>query len=82
MSVAMRYAKVRRLDIWLKGPNGLDLERFIDEGPEESFWGGDTEAESRRRDSYWDSSEFSILRYNFLSEPAAFVVYRSQPPMT
>lgn len=23
-----------------------------------------------------------MLRYNFLSEPAAFVVYRSQPPMT
>jgi hypothetical protein len=70
----MRYAKVRRLETWLRGPKGLDRERFSDEGAEESWRGGETEAERRRRDSYCDSREFSILRYSFLSEPAAFVV--------
>ena len=68
----MRYANVRRLETWLKGPKGLDRDKLRDEGPSEE--GGETEAESLRRDSYWDSKEFSIFRYNFLSEPAAFVV--------
>jgi hypothetical protein len=46
----MRYANVRRLEIWLKGPKGLDRDKFKEEGPSEE--GGETEAESRRRDSY------------------------------
>jgi hypothetical protein len=68
----MRYANVRRLDTWLKGPKGLDRDKFMEDGPSEE--GGDTEAERRRSDSYWDSKEFSMFLYNFLSEPAAFVV--------
>lgn len=67
----MRYANVRRLEIWLKGPKGLERDKLNEDGPAD---GGETEAESRRRDSYCDSKEFSMLRYNFLSEPAAFVV--------
>lgn len=58
--MAIRYAKVRRLDIWLRGPNGLDLLRSSDAGADDC--GGDSEADSRRRDSYCDSREFSIFR--------------------
>jgi hypothetical protein len=68
----MRYANVRRLDTWLNGPKGLDRDKFGGESPSKE--GGETDAERRRRDSYWDSREFSMFRYNFLSEPAAFVV--------
>lgn len=78
--MAIRYANVRRLDTWLMGPKGDDRDKFKEIA--DVSLGGDTEAESRSRDEYWDSNEFSMLRYSFLSEPAAFVVYRSQPPMT
>lgn len=73
MSVAIRYAKVRRLECSLSGPNGLDRERFRESAAEVAF-GGESEAESRRSDSYCDSSECSIFLYNFLSAAAAFVV--------
>ena len=26
----MRYANVRRAEVWLRGPKGLERERFID----------------------------------------------------
>lgn len=69
----MRYANVRRLEIWLSGPKGLERDKFNDAAAELAC-GGEREAENRKRDSYCDSSEFSIVLYSFLSPPAAFVV--------
>ena len=56
----MRYANVRRLETWLKGPNGLDRDKF--NGLVEESSGGETEADNRSKDSYCDSKEFSIFR--------------------
>ena len=64
---------MRRLEIWLNEPNGLERERFKDAAAELA-WGGDKEAEKRKSDSYCDSRECSIFLYSFLSPPAALVV--------
>ena len=67
---------MRRLEIWLRGPNGLARDRSSESS------GGENEEDMRTRDSCCDSNDLSIFRYSFLSDPAAFVVYRSQPPIT
>lgn len=56
----MRYAKVRRLECSLSGPNGLERDKFSDAAAEDAF-GGDSEADNRKTDSYCDSNEFSIF---------------------
>lgn len=73
MSVAIRYAKVRRLECSLKGPKGLDLERLREIAASDAF-GGDRDAERRNKLSYWDSNDCSMFLYSFRSPPAAFVV--------
>lgn len=55
----MRYAKVRRAEIWLRGPKGLERDRFI-VGPAEVAWEAESEAENERREAYCDSRVFSI----------------------
>lgn len=77
----MRYAYVRRLECSVRGPNGLDRDRFNAKDESDPF-GGDSDADSRRSDSYCDSSDCSILLYNFRSSDAALVMYRSHPPTT
>ena len=69
----MRYANVRRLEVWLRGPNGLDLERFRAEAAALAC-GGERLAEKLRRDAYCDSSDLSMFLYSFLSALAALVV--------
>jgi hypothetical protein len=69
----MRYAYVRRLECSLSGPKGLDRAKLSEAAALEAL-GGESDAESRSRDSYCDSSELSMFLYNFLSGPAAFVV--------
>ena len=56
----MRYAKVRRLEIWLSGPNGLDRDK-LREAAAELASGGDSDAEKRNNDSYCVSKECSIF---------------------
>ena len=56
----MRYANVRRLEIWLSEPKGLERDRFK-EAAAELATGGESEAEKRKSDSYCDSSECSMF---------------------
>ena len=56
----MRYAKVRRLEIWLRGPNGLARERLSD-APASFAWLGGRPAEKLSNEAYCDSRLFSML---------------------
>ena len=56
----MRYAKVRRLEIWLNEPNGLDRDK-LREAAAELASGGESDAENRNKDSYCVSKECSMF---------------------
>lgn len=56
----MRYAKVRRLEVWLSGPNGLDLDRFNSAAAARASC-GERAAEKLSRDAYCDSKDCSIF---------------------
>lgn len=56
----MRYANVRRLEWSLRGPNGLDRDRFKDAAASDAV-GGDSDADKRRTDSYCASSDCSMF---------------------
>jgi hypothetical protein len=49
LRVAIKYAKVLRLEIWVRGPKGDERDRLRDEAAEDA-WGGDNDAESLRSD--------------------------------